>query len=174
MQLHYYQGDLKEGELTDQSGLKLTITDSVPQPAFLSPFITTDFFIPAGAESHTDGGSFTFPEIGIDYELTLWSMLPHMHAIGTGYESRITGDNRDTCPVQADQYDFDNQQPYLFRDPVVVNNGDTIEWSCTWNNSASNPDLIYDPPVDITWGEGSDDEMCLFYGLISEGPPHSQ
>jgi len=102
------------------------------------------------------------------YTITLWSMLPHMHAIGSGFDMSISTDSGDTCVVQSDGYDFDNQQNYIFKEPISLQNGDEVSWSCTWNNSTSNPDLIYDPPIDIRYGEGSDDEMCLFFGLISE------
>ena len=39
--------------------------------------------------------------------------------------------------------------------------GDVINLECTWNNSPSNPSLIHNPPVDVTYGEGTDDEMCF-------------
>lgn len=167
LQLHYYQGDLEEGERTDQSGLSMKIADSVDEEVYMWVFGVGDFLIPAGEESHTDGDSFTLPDFG-DYTVSVWSMLPHMHAIGSGFSMNIETDSGDTCVVQSDGYDFDNQQSYIFKEPISAHNGDKVSWTCTWNNSTSNPDLIYDPPIDIRYGEGSDDEMCLFFGLISE------
>jgi len=42
--------------------------------------------------------------------------------------------------------------------------GDQIYLECHWDNSAENQALVEGqplPPRDVTWGEGTTDEMCL-------------
>jgi mono/diheme cytochrome c family protein len=167
IQMHYFQGDLTEDERTDRPGVAMVISDAVDEEVYMWTFGTQDFVIPAGAESHSAGDSFTLPNVG-EYSINVWSMLPHMHAIGSGFAMSVETDSGEECVVQSDGYDFDNQQNYLFKEPLSVRNGDKVSWTCTWNNSESNPDLIYNPPIDIRYGEGSEDEMCFFFGLISE------
>ena len=46
---------------------------------------------------------------------------------------------------------------------------------CTWDNSASNQPIIdgvAKEPVDVAWGEGTSDEMCLggFYATAQVEP----
>jgi hypothetical protein len=36
--------------------------------------------------------------------------------------------------------------------------------SCTWDNSASNPRQLADPPATVTYGENTQDEIC--YALM--------
>ena len=45
--------------------------------------------------------------------------------------------------------------------------GDTLSGSCTWDNSADNPNQLSSPPKAVTWGEGTDDEMCVFLTYVS-------
>ena len=76
-------------------------------------------------------------------------------------------DGEEECAVSAENYDFYNQLTYLFNEPLVIEPGDTVHWSCTWNNSTSNPDQIYDPPQDIRYGERTDEEMCFMFSVFS-------
>ena len=52
----------------------------------------------------------------------------------------------------------------MFSDPVTFSPGDSLWMGCTWDNSASNQPIIngeVKEPVDVAWGEGTSDEMCL-------------
>ena len=53
---------------------------------------------------------------------------------------------------------------YYFKNPITFRAGDTLWMGCTWDNSASNQPIIdgvAKEPVDVAWGEGTSDEMCL-------------
>jgi hypothetical protein len=63
-------------------------------------------------------------------------------------------------------YDFDNQMTYQFTDPVTFASGDTIEFSCNWNNSTSNPGLSTEPK-ETAYGERTDEEMCYFFSFVA-------
>ena len=93
-----------------------------------------------------------------------------MHLLGTEYNLSVQHqDGEEECVVRSDNYDFNNQLTYQFEDPIVVKEGDSIFWECTWNNSSSNPYVYYDPPQDVSYGERTDEEMCYAFTLISLG-----
>ena len=71
----------------------------------------------------------------------------------------------DECLVASDRYDFDNQLKYMFDSPILLEEETKFSLVCTWDNSASNPNLIIDPPVDIGYGERTDEEMCYVFTL---------
>ena len=73
------------------------------------------------------------------------------------------------CLVASDRYDFDNQLTYMFDAPILLEEGTQFSLSCTWNNSTDNPNLLINPPVDIGYGERTDEEMCYAFTLISLG-----
>ena len=65
--------------------------------------------------------------------------------------------------------DFANQPTYWFEEPIVLPPGSEINVQCTYDNSAGNVDQLNDPPVDVSYGENTDQEMCfaLLYASIS-------
>jgi hypothetical protein len=87
-----------------------------------------------------------------------------MHLLGTAYDFHADGDSGETCISRASDYDFSMQPTYWFEDPITLPTTDTLSVSCTWDNSADNPLQPNDPPVDVTWGENTQQEMC--YGFF--------
>ena len=56
---------------------------------------------------------------------------------------------------------------YIFHDEIEVPASTPFNISCTWNNSAENPNIIHNPPVEISDGERTDEEMCFGFTLVS-------
>jgi hypothetical protein len=147
MQIHYYNSGSQDESILDQSGYEFRTKSSVGTPLTLLPLGSYSFTIPAGEEAYTEEYSQYIPESyeydGIEIPipgLTLHGVFPHMHVLGSGYKMWVEhGDGTEECAVAGDSYDFYNQLTYLFKDPLTVNPGDTVRWSCTWNNSPSNP-----------------------------------
>lgn len=165
LQMHYFQSQATWED--DRSGYELRTMpkEEVETQVLLVPLGLSRFEIPAGDDAYTDGGDFenTYP-----LEVKIHNIFPHMHVLGKSYSASIThADGSTTCLVQGD-YDFDNQLTYQFEGELpVLGQGDTLEYSCTWNNSTSNPDLPYDEPVTTGYGERTDEEMCYFFSMIS-------
>jgi hypothetical protein len=78
-------------------------------------------------------------------------------------------DGTEACIVASDRYDFNNQLTYGFTAPVHVSSGTAINLSCTWDNSAENPNQMHDPPSNVRYGERTDEEMCYAFSLVSYG-----
>jgi hypothetical protein len=48
--------------------------------------------------------------------------------------------------------------------PKTARPGDSLSLECHWDNSASNQPIVNgvrQAPIDLNWGEGTNDEMCL-------------
>ena len=165
MQMHYFDpGNLEDG-VTDQTGYAFKTTDEVEIEADLEAWGIYDFRIPADdpAYSATDT-----ERVALNKDLTIYTMFPHMHVLGSGFRMTSTdADGNEHCLVDSDGYDFNNQLQYVYSEPFVATGGSELEYTCTWNNSASNPDRIVDPPVETTYGERTDQEMCFFFGVVS-------
>jgi hypothetical protein len=162
LQVHYYYSGPETENLADNSGYAFKTAETVEREVLMAPLGSFNFRIPANDDdyTHTD----TFNNAYIDLEV--FGMFPHMHILGQRFDARIKHeDGSETCLVKGD-YDFDNQMTYQFTDPVTFASGDTIEFSCNWNNSTSNPGLSTEPK-ETTYGERTDEEMCYFFSFVA-------
>ena len=81
----------------------------------------------------------------------------------------IHADGSEDCALDIPDWDFHWQESYRYAagDSVQVASGDAVEVTCTYDNTAQHqlalPDGVVPAPRDVTWGEGTRDEMCIFY-----------
>lgn len=163
-QFHYHPVNDPGG--SDQTVISLDTEDEVEREGFLVPFADQGINIPAGASEHTETR-----QISMNYGLdaTLWGGTPHMHLLGSSIRITVQAPDSDeeVCLIDVPEWDFDYQNFYQFEEPVTIKNGSTITMECVYDNSADNPHQPSDPPVDVGWGDGTSDEMCLVFALIS-------
>ena len=187
LQMHY--NTLSSAPSADQSALELQLASEVERVARIQPFTDLawvldpqSMMIPAGervthtTEQASDGLLFSQARarLGLDPEadLLVHSVGLHMHELGEAGHLRLKRDDgTERCLLDIPDWDFDWQGQYTLREAVRMGPSDTVELSCTWDNSAENQ-LIVDgsvqEPRDVTWGEGTQDEMCLG-GLLLTG-----
>jgi hypothetical protein len=158
LQMHYNLETA--GSLPDQSTVTLSVEDSVEKEASIVTLYDPDWvrgdgmLIPAG-ETATFKTSFT-NDYGVS--LDLWSALLHMHELGSS--GGMTTDAG--CLLQVNDWDFHWQGSYILQEALVAEPEDTLWLTCTFDNTAGTED--------VTWGEGTSDEMCLatVYGTASD------
>jgi hypothetical protein len=167
LQMHYYFSGPDAQGLVDRSGYALKTAPTVKNEIRMAPLGTGDFLIPAGDLAYTAEGVID----DIPVELTVWGVFPHMHVLGWQYAMSFGPEGEEQCLLQAERYDFGNQLTYMFKEPVVIPARTPIRFSCTWNNSTSNPSLIHNPPIDVAYGERTDEEMCYAFTYFSIGRP---
>ncbi len=173
MQIHYSAagGDPEP----DTTALQLEIGDEPTSYLYYArPMAITDLDIPAGDEEVTV--TRAWPNYGEPIAVT--SIAPHMHMLGVQATVRAIGpDGADTCLVDIPDWNFEWQQAYWMEEdaPVVVETGGALELTCRFDNSAANQptiDGVTQEPRDVSWGEGTLDEMCLaYYGSVTPWTP---
>ena len=139
--------------------------------------------IPAGDPSVTHGMSYDiiagnllayFGEENIDASdgLEIHNVGLHMHQLGTQANLSIErGSGSNECLLDIPNWDFNWQGGYFLKDTVNIYEGDKLSLQCEWDNSAENQPVINGEkqvPVDVEWGEGTGDEMCLGILYVTE------
>jgi hypothetical protein len=110
---------------------------------------TFDIDVPAGEEGMASGGC-TFDE-----PATILAYWPHMHQHATHQKvtMMVGGDPLD---LHDQEFDFNEQYNYPIVPSLQVNDGDSINVECSYDNTEGE--------VDLEWGDSSNKEMC-FTGL---------
>lgn len=170
MQVHY---NLAAGK-TAKDQTRLDLWTTTEKPAFVltsRPMPNFGIKIPAGAKDSTHKRLFT------NTGTTAWEVIgttPHMHTFGTRIAvEKVAKDGARECVVDVERWDFNWQLSYPFEAdaPVMVQPGDALELTCVYDNTAAKQPKVGGKqitPADITWGEGTLDEMCLNYILVKE------
>jgi len=161
MQIHYNL--LAQAQVNDRTTAGLFYASApVAKPAAISAVANQTFRVPAGTASQTVSAN-----LSINRSWALWGVVPHMHLHGVEISVAIQhADGSSTCAVDIPRWDFHWQQFYYYQQPISVVAGDVIHLECTYDNSAANQPVIggvKQPPMDLTWGEKTTDEMCLNY-----------
>ena len=164
LQMHYYwQGDAAPDP--DQSSYLLSVTDQAPDDEVeVYPIGPTDFTIPAD-----DADYQVYAELPWTYalDITIYGVFPHEHLLGKDYRAWIVGpDGTETCLASGD-WDFHHQAFYMYDQPALLTQGDTLAGYCDYDNSADNPNQYNSPPAAVSYGEGTNQEMCYFLFYLS-------
>jgi hypothetical protein len=158
LQVHYHPSGKPE---TDRSRVGLHFADKKPDALRILTAIALvrrDFAIPAGASDYV-----IRPEpLVLPVDVHAIGITPHMHWIGRQMKVRaIKPDGAEVPLIWIKAWDFNWQGQYLFAEPVALPKGTRIEVEATYDNSAANPRNPSRPPRTVTFGEQTEDEMCL-------------
>jgi len=102
----------------------------------------------------------------IEEDVNLVSVLPHMHYLGKSFKVRaITPDRKEIPLIKIDDWDFNWQTSYLYKDPILLPKGTRILSVATYDNTDENPRNPNSPVKDVGLGWNSTDEMMnlIFY-----------
>ncbi len=88
-------------------------------------------------------------------DVTLLSVAPHMHQMGTHMKVVIEDPNGDIV-IHDNAYDFFEQKIFTLDTPLELAQGTKVRVECTYNNNTQN---------DVGFGDSSGEEMC-FAGLL--------
>jgi hypothetical protein len=168
MQVHYY-GRRAGAEDQTRVGLYFNKTP-VNKRLLWFPILPLDsrgridLNIPADAERHEAKAEFIVPPL---LDAKVINVFPHMHLLGREIKMDVLKPDRTEVSLGfINDWDFNWQGPYTFVDPVAIPAFSRVRLSCTYNNSASNPRNPNNPVKPVSWGEGTEDEMCVnFLGI---------
>jgi len=180
IQMHYNTQSVPAGgsALPDQTRVNMwTLPEgSLPTRVVARAQAITNFQIPAGQKDVTFSATTSFATLSAYGRKGLFGtptyvqgeiigMTPHMHNLGTKISAtlrRATGASE--CLVNVPAWAFEWQLDYLFAAPLAYASGDQVQLSCTFDNSAEHQPVVLGQrvePRNVSWGEGSLDEMCL-------------
>jgi len=168
MQVHYNL--LSTDPEPDSTEMHLQLTDVEPEFLVRSfPTAILDLDIRAGVPAAMHRQVFrnytTEP-------MQLTGFTPHMHMLGSEIRAQqvpaFGTDGPNACLIDIPNWRFNWQQGYGVREdaPVTLEPGAGIELTCIYDNSTFNQPVVNGEqlePRNVTWGEGSLDEMCLMY-----------
>src|SRR5688572_4725649 len=119
--------------------------------------------IPAGEKNYVISRSATLP---VDVKVYLTN--PHAHYLGKEFKATaILPDGTERPLLWIQDWDFNWQDGYNYKQPVLLPKGTRIDVRITYDNSASNPRNPSNPPKRVWWGEESTDEMgSISFGLV--------
>lgn len=162
MQVHYHKTGKRERDRT-RLGLyasRVQVTRAVRAlPLMPKGGPLSGMRIPAGEANYEIRGSFTMPADALALQVT-----PHMHLLGKDMRVDATlPDGRVEPLVYVQGWDFNWQESYQYRQPVVLPRGTRLELVAHYDNSADNPRNPRHPPEEVHWGEQTTDEMCIAF-----------
>jgi hypothetical protein len=167
LQMHYNTAGLESAPEPDLSAIELWTYPEGEFPEYLInlyPVVVTSLDIRAG-----DAASVQTSTQRVPADALIVGSAPHMHLLGQTLVAKIIRpDGSEECLSKIDNWDFQWQRSYGFdeSDWVPISIDDQIQITCTYDNSADNQPVVNgerQSPRDVTWGDGSFDEMCLNY-----------
>ena len=166
MQMHYHRNGRLE---KDRTSIGLYFAKKPVDKKYQGGVVSGGFAfrIPAGAERHPLKGSAV-----VNGDFTLHSVMPHMHMLGKEIKVTLVGPKGDKQTLLAiKEWDYNWQETYLLKSPLLVKDGSRIDVEAIFDNSASNPNNPSDPPRNVPFGEQTTNEMCfVFLGGTSNRP----
>jgi hypothetical protein len=167
LQVHY--NSLTSGADADQTRIALRLDDTVAKEAKLQPWTNPKWLqgdamlIPAASKGTTHSWAQD-PTLFFanGKPITIYNPSLHMHQLGVSARLSVErAGGGEACLLDIPRWDFHWQGSYGLVEPVVFNPGDQLRLSCTWDNATMS---------DVTWGEGTTDEMCLgsFYYTVND------
>lgn len=157
LQIHYYRTGKPERDRT-RVGIYLEKSPN-PTPVGIVWILNPLFRIPAGAERHEVRAMWIAPR---DVEVV--AITPHMHLLGR--EIKVVAelpDGSQKVLIWINDWDFKWQDTYHYKTPVKLPRGTRVVVYAYYDNSEKNPNNPNRPPKDVTWGERTQDEMCLVF-----------
>jgi hypothetical protein len=166
IQIHYHPDGKPE---QDQSKLGLTFSGPPTRGQGAVVIHSRKIDIPAGDSHYVVNASTTIPS---DVELV--GITPHAHYLCKDMKINAELPDGTHLPlIWIKDWDFDWQGQYEYKSPIHLPKGTRVDLEYTYDNSANNPHNPADPPVRVTWGEQTRNEMALAFLRVLLPTPES-
>lgn len=186
MQMHY--NTINSEPVPDQSSLDIHYVDEVERTAATLFFLDVGWVseggmpIPAGDPNVThqyEGDPAALMAFGNASKagvfqgkpFALHSAFMHQHVLGKSTSVELLReDGTEVTLIDIRNWDFDWQDEYFFEEELIVQPGDRMRVTCTWDNSASNQQFVHGKQIEpqyTEFGEGTVDEMCVNYFFVT-------
>ncbi len=135
----------------------LYFTDEPPtESLFPLALFNSRIDIPAGAADYRVRDELTLP-----VAITVHAIYPHAHYLGRSLRAlAILPDGSERVLLAIDRWDFDWQDDYRCVSPIALPAGTRLVMDYVYDNSEANPANPNRPPVHVSFGQRSIDEMA--------------
>jgi len=151
-------------EETVQAKVGLYFSDAAPArlPVMLR-LTRQDLDIPAGEKQYRVTDSFTLP-----VDVDVYTVQPHAHYLAREMRGTARLPDGTIKPlVLIKAWDFDWQDVYHYASPIFLPKGSTVSMDFTYDNSSANLRNPHAPPVRVTYGQLTSDEMAeLWFQVV--------
>jgi mono/diheme cytochrome c family protein len=168
MQIHYYPS---AGTGPDQTSLGLYFaTSQIQKRLYQIPIINDTFTVQPNTVKDVVG---KFPPIPLPLSAKAITVFPHMHLLGRQIKIEMFDQQGNVTPmIYENNWEFNWQGSYTFKDPLAIPAYSTVKVTCTFDNTTDNPKNPNNPPIAVSWGERTTDEMCVgFVGVTLDVDP---
>ena len=98
----------------------------------------------------------------VNQDLSLVSICPHMHGLGKSYKVWFENPQGDSIPlINIPHWDFHWQKYYTFQQIQKIPAGSVLYSEGVYDNTTDNHDNPNNPPITVSKGTATDDEMFL-------------
>jgi hypothetical protein len=153
MQVHY---NVAGGTYPDQTVVRLQTKAAVGHPAAFLPIPNTRLQLPPGQLLVESTRTLDLEDQPLD--ITIHGVLPHMHTLGRTLKLTGSIGGADQCVTWVDRWDFNWQGAWWYDTPL---SGSTSSLTLTCGYDTR------ERTETVTWGEGTQDEMCLAYLYVT-------
>jgi hypothetical protein len=155
---HFHSSGKVEHE---KSTVGLYFAPAPPTQAFTTIQLPPIFGVFEGLDIPADDGHYTIQDsFVIPIDVRAFSVGAHAHYLGK--QMRLTAtlpDGTVKTLLRIDDWDFSWQERYRYAEFVSLPRGTRLDAEVTYDNTSANKRNPSRPPVRVTWGEESTDEM---------------
>ena len=110
------------------------------------------------------------------FDTEIIAVMPHMHMLGRELTMTATMPDKTEVPlISIKDWDFNWQETYRYKKPLQLPKGSRLALTAVFDNSETNPRQPSHPPRQVSWGEQTNDEMCIgFYQFAVPRVPKMQ
>jgi len=160
LQLHFHPTGKPE---TERSRVGLYFADVPPDRKLMTPGVPglfgllANIDIPPGEKHYTIDGHLTLVA-----DMRVYGADAHAHYLGKEMKATATLPDGSTRPLLwINDWDFNWQDRYIYKEPILLPKGTRIDVTIAYDNSADNPRNPNSPPKRVLWGVQSFDEMGI-------------
>jgi hypothetical protein len=158
LQMHFHMTGKAEVE---KSTVGVYFADKAPERRVIPIQAPVLFGFGAGIDIAAGNSQFKIEDsITLPADVRAFSVGSHAHYIAKDMKATATLPDGTKVPLLwIPDWDFNWQDRYTYKTPVLLPKGTKIDVSLLYDNSAANHRNPSNPPKRVTWGEESFDEM---------------
>ena len=156
VQIHYHPDGKPE---QDQSALGLRLSGPPSKGRIGVILSNRKIDIPPGDAHYVVKGFVDIPR-----DIEVYGITPHAHYLAKDMKVNATFPDGNKQPlIWIKDWDFNWQGQYRYKDAIHLPKGTRIDFEYVYDNSAQNPHNPSNPPVQVTYGEETRNEMALVF-----------